>query len=41
MKDLISTEPTGAREYRTLNQAGSETGLLLSVRLGASVEHVN
>jgi hypothetical protein len=38
---LISTEPTGAREYRDLNQSGPETGLLLSVRLGASVEPVN
>jgi hypothetical protein len=37
----LITEPTVARKHHDLNQPGPETGLLLSVRLGASVEHVN
>jgi hypothetical protein len=37
----ISTEPTVARKHCDLNQAGSETGFLLSVRLGASMETVD
>lgn len=37
----LVTEPTVAHTHHDLNQSGPETGLLLSVRLGASVEYVN
>lgn len=37
----LTTEPTVACKHHDLNQSGPETGLLLPVRLGASVEHVN
>jgi len=37
----LITEPTVACKRRCLNQSGSETGLLLSVRPGAPVETVN
>ena len=37
---VISTEPIGAGKHRGLNRLGSATDLLLSMRLGASVEDV-
>ena len=37
----LSTESMVARKHHDLNQSCPETGLLLSVRLGASMETVD
>jgi hypothetical protein len=37
---FISTEATGARQHHDSSQSGPDADSLLSLRLGASVEHV-